>query len=61
MTSVLEQNITDALAKDFSKFGQKFQLATLSLFIQDRVFANKIKSIIKPEYFDNVYCKGYVK
>ncbi len=57
MTSVLEQNITDALAKDFSKFGQKFQLATLSLFIQDRVFANKIKSIIKPEYFDNVYCQ----
>ncbi len=41
--------------KDFGKFGQKFQLATLSLLIQDKAFANKIKLIIKPEYFDNKY------
>lgn len=43
------------LAKDFSKFGQKFQLSTLSLLIQDKTFANKIKHIIRPEYFDNKY------
>lgn len=55
-TATLEANETQ-LAKDFSKFGQKFQLSTLSLFIQDKTFAAKIKSIIKPEYFDNVYCK----
>jgi replicative DNA helicase len=41
--------------KDFGKFGQKFQLATLSLLIQDKAFANKIKLIIKSEYFDNKY------
>jgi len=55
MSSVLETLADAQLAKDFSKFGQKFQLSTLSLLIQDKTFANKIKLIIKPEYFDNKY------
>lgn len=54
--STLLDTLEDAqLAKDFSKFGQQFQLTTLSLLIQDKTFANKIKQIIKPEYFDNKY------
>ncbi len=55
MSSVLETLADAQLAKDFSKFGSKFQLSTLSLLIQDKTFANKIKLIIKPEYFDNKY------
>lgn len=48
--------IVDAqLDKDFSKFGQKFQLTTLSLLIQDKAFSSKIRLIIKAEYFDNKY------
>ena len=49
--TVLEQLADAQLDKDFSKFGQKFQLTTLSLLIQDKTFANKIKLIIKAEYF----------
>lgn len=55
MTGVLEALIDTKLEKNFSKFGQSFQLSTLSLLIQDKTFANKIKLILKPEYFDNKY------
>lgn len=54
-----EITIGTASEKDFSKYGQKFQLSTLSLFIQDKPFAYKIKDIIKPEYFDNKYCQWF--
>lgn len=54
MTSSL---VDVAKEKDFSKYGQKFQLATLSLLIQDKSFISKIRHIIKPEYFDNTYCQ----
>lgn len=53
--AVLEMLEDKQLDKDFSKFGAKFQLATLSLLVQDKTFANKIRLIIKPEYFDNKY------
>jgi hypothetical protein len=55
MATLTEEMIETGVDKDFSKFGQKFQLATLNLLIQDKSFANKIKLIIKPEYFDNKY------
>lgn len=43
------------LEKSFTKYGGKFQLSILSLFIQDKTFARKINSILRPEYFDNKY------
>lgn len=49
-------SIVDATKENtFTKYGQKFQLAILSLVIQDKVFANKIKGTLKAEYFDNKY------
>lgn len=49
-------SIVDATREGtFTKYGQKFQLATLSLLIQDKIFAKKVQGIIKPEYFDNKY------
>lgn len=49
-------SIVDATKEGtFTKYGAKFQLATLSLLIQDKVFAKKVCAIIKPEYFDNKY------
>jgi archaellum biogenesis ATPase FlaH len=56
MTEIKE--IQETLDKDFSKYGQKFQLALLSLLIQDRSFANNIRLILSPEYFDNIYCQN---
>jgi hypothetical protein len=47
--------LDEKLEKDFSKFGQSFQLITLSLLIQDKTFANKVKLLLKAEYFDNKY------
>lgn len=41
--------------RNFKKFGHNFQLATLSLLIQDRVFAHQTMSIISAEYFDTKY------
>ena len=51
----------ETLDKDFGKYGQKFQLTLLSLFIQDKPFANKIIDILKPEYFDNKYLQWITK
>ena len=44
--AVLEMLEDKQLDKDFSKFGAKFQLAALSLLVQDKTFANKIRLII---------------
>lgn len=41
--------------KDFSKYGQPFQLKTVFLFVKDKAFRNKVKDILKVEYFDNKY------
>jgi len=41
----------------FSKYGQAFQLTTLSLFLKNKAFTNQIKDILSPEYFDNKYTK----
>lgn len=43
--------------KDFKKFGTNFQLAALSLFVQDKIFAQQIRPIIKFEYFDTKYMR----
>lgn len=43
--------------KDLKKYGSNFQLATMSLFIQDKAFAHQIGSIFKPEYFDTKYMR----
>ena len=40
---------------DFKKYGQNFQLVTLSLLIHDKIFFYKIKDILESEYFDNKY------
>jgi hypothetical protein len=57
MTAVLETIKDTQLDKDFSKYGQKFQLTVLSLLVQDITFANKIKLVLKSEYFDNKFCQ----
>lgn len=41
----------------FSKYGQAFQLTTLSLFLKNKAFTNQIKDILNPEYFDNKYTR----
>lgn len=53
--------IQETLDKDFSRYGQKFQLALLSLLIQDKSFASNIRPILEPEYFDNIYCQNICK
>lgn len=45
------------MEKTLSKYGQSFQLATLSLFFRDRTFTNQIRDVISPEYFDNKYTR----
>lgn len=45
------------LENNFKKYGSNFQLAILSLLIQDKSFSIKIKETLKPEYFDNKYSK----
>lgn len=45
------------MEKNLSKYGQAFQITTLSLFFKNKTFTNKIKDIILPEYFDNKYTK----
>ena len=45
--------------KNLGKYGQAFQLTTLSLFFKERSFTNRIKDILRPEYFDNKYTKWF--
>lgn len=49
----------EQIQTNFSKYGQPFQLKTIHLFIKDKVFRNKIKSILKTEYFDNKYLQWF--
>lgn len=44
---------------DFKKYGVEFQRGILRLFLQDKAFTEKIKFIIKPDYFDNKYDKWF--
>lgn len=43
--------------KDFKKYGPNFQLAALSLLIQDKTFAHQLRAIFKSEYFDTKYMR----
>lgn len=43
--------------KDFKKYGSGFQLAALSLFLQDKAFAHQLRAILQPEYFDTKYLR----
>ena len=45
------------MEKNLSKYGQAFQVTTLSLFFRNKTFTNKIKDIIEPDYFDNKYTR----
>ena len=45
--------------KNLNKYGQAFQLTALSLFFKDKTFTNRVKDIIRPEYFDNKYTKWF--
>ena len=45
--------------KNFSKFGQQFQVTTLALFFKNKSFANRIKLILQKDYFDNKYMQWF--